>query len=112
MRVTIAMSSTGLFYSPGLAEPVVVDVAGLPQPESARIEGLVSDAKVFDRAAAPESLSRPTPDARQVTVTVEQGTRSCTLHLTEPIADPALKALVGCLLDHMRAAQAAKRPKP
>lgn len=112
MRVTIAMSSTGLFYSPGLAEPVVVDVAGLPKPEAARIEGLVSDAKVFDRAAAPESLSRPTPDARQVTVTVEQGGRSCTLHLTEPIADPALKALVGCLLDHMRAAQAAKRPKP
>jgi hypothetical protein len=109
MRVTIAMPSTGLFYAPGLAESVVLELSALPRPEAARIEALVSDAKVFDRAAGPESLSRPTPDARQVTVTVEQSGRSCTLHLTEPIADPALKALVGCLLDHMRAAQAAKR---
>jgi hypothetical protein len=111
MRVTIAMPSTGLFYAPGLAEPVVLELSALPPAEAARIQALVQDAKVFDRAAAPEALARPMPDARQFTVTVEQGDRSCTLHLTEPIADPALKALVGCLLDHMRAAQVGKRPK-
>lgn len=109
MRITFAMSSPGLFYAPGLAEPVVLELSALPRSEAARIEALVHDAKFLDRAAAPEALARPMPDARQFTVTVEQAGRSRTLHLTEPIADPALKALVGCLLDHMRAAQATKR---
>ena len=101
MRITFAMSSTGLFYSPGLAEPVVLDLAALPPAAAARIEALVRDAQVLDRPAAPESL--PMPDARCFTVTVEQEGRSRTLELPEPIADPALKALVRCLQDQVRA---------
>ena len=103
MRITFAMSSTGLFYSPGLAEPVVIDLAALPQAEAARIEALIRDAHVLDRPAAPQSLSRPVPDARCFTVTVEQDGRSRTLELAEPIADPALKDLVRCLQDQVRA---------
>jgi hypothetical protein len=104
MRITFAMSSTGLFYSPGLAEPVVFDLAALPQAEAARIEALIRDAHVLDRpAAAPQSLSRPVPDARCFTVTVEQDGHSRTLELSEPIADPVLKDLVRCLQDQVRA---------
>ncbi|MGO1075582.1 protealysin inhibitor emfourin [Inquilinus sp. CA228] len=101
MRITFAMSSPGLFYAPGLAEPVVLDLAALPPAEAARIEALVRDAHVLDRPAAPESLSMP--DARCFTLTVEQDGRSRTLEVPEPIADPALKALVRCLQDQVRA---------
>ncbi len=97
------MSSPGLFYAPGLAEPVVLDLAALPPAEAARIEALVREAHVLDRPAAPESLSRPMPDARCFTLTIEQGGRSRTLELPEPIADPALKDLVRCLQDQVRA---------
>jgi hypothetical protein len=109
MRITFAMSSTGLFYAPGLAEPVVLDLTVLPPAEAARIEALVREAHVLDRPTAPESLSPPMPDARCFTLTVEQDGRSRTLDLPEPIADPALKALVRCLQDQVRALQA-KRP--
>ncbi|MFE0754285.1 protealysin inhibitor emfourin [Inquilinus sp. NPDC058860] len=109
MRITFAMSSTGLFYAPGLAEPVVLDLAALPPAEAARIEALVRDAHVLDRPAAPEGLSRPMPDARQFTVTVDDGGRSRTLELAEPIADPALKDLVRCLQDQVRALRARRR---
>src|SRR5687767_10619673 len=74
MRITFAMSSPGLFYAPGLAEPVVLDLAALPPADAARIEALVRDARVLDRPAAPESP--PMPDARCFTLTVEQGGRS------------------------------------
>lgn len=110
MRITFAMSSPGLFYSPGLAEPVVLDLAALPPAEATRIEALVRDAHVLDRPAAPESLSRPMPDARCFTLTVDENGRSRTLELAEPIADPVLKNLVRCLQDHVRALRGKKRP--
>jgi hypothetical protein len=110
MRITFAMSSPGLFYAPGLAEPVVLDLAALPAADAARIEALVSEAHVLDRPAAAESLSRPTPDARCFTLTVEQDGRSRTLELPEPIADPALKDLVRCLQDQVRALRGKQRP--
>jgi hypothetical protein len=101
MRITFAMSSPGLFYAPGLAEPVVLDLAGLPPADAVRIEALVRAAHVLDRPAAPESLRMP--DARCFTLTVEQDGRSRTLELSEPIADPVLKDLVRCLQDQIRA---------
>lgn len=110
MRITFAMSSTGLFYAPGLAEPVVLDLAALPPAEAARIEALVRGAHVLDRPATPEGLSRPMPDARQFTVTVDDGGRSRTIELTEPIADPVLKDLVRCLQDQVRALRVRRRP--
>ncbi|MGO4127619.1 protealysin inhibitor emfourin [Inquilinus sp. YAF38] len=108
MRITFAMSSPGLFYAPGLAEPVVLDLAALPQAEAARIEALVRDARVLDRPAAAESL--PMPDARCFTLTIEQDGRSRTLELPEPIADPALKDLIRCLQDQVRALRENRRP--
>lgn len=108
MRITFAMSSPGLFYAPGLAEPVVLDLAALPPADAARIEALVHEAHVIDRPAAPERL--PMPDARCFTLTVEQDGRSRTLELPEPIADPALKALVNCLQVQVRALRASRRP--
>jgi hypothetical protein len=109
MRITFAMSSTGLFYAPGLAEPVVLDLAALPPAAAARIRALIHAAHVLDRpAAALESLSRPMPDARSFTVTVEQEGRSRTLELAEPIADPTLRDLVRCLQDQVRALKGKK----
>ncbi|MGK9234181.1 hypothetical protein KXS07_21725 [Inquilinus limosus] len=112
MRITFAMSSTGIFYSPGLAQPVVLDLSALPSEEAARIEALVRDAHVLDRPAAPEGAPEgaPVPDARRFTVTVDEDGRSRTLELAEPIADPALKALIRCLQDQARALRAKKRP--
>jgi hypothetical protein len=111
MRITFAMSSTGLFYSPGLAEPVVLDLAALPPAEAARIQALIHAAHVLDRpAVALESLSRPVPDARSFTVTVEQDGSSRTIELAEPIADPTLRDLVRCLQDQARALRNNRQP--
>ncbi|MGK9167193.1 hypothetical protein KXR53_12895 [Inquilinus limosus] len=109
MRITFAMSSTGIFYAPGLAQPVVLELAALPSEEAARIEALVRDAHVLDRPA-PEEASRPMPDARRFTVTVDEDGRSRTLELAEPIADPTLKALIRCLQDQARALRTKQRP--
>jgi hypothetical protein len=91
-------SDGGLGHFPGLAGPVTIDTAQLPPEEAARIEGLVGGADFFTR---PQPAGRPAPgaaDLRRYTITIDDDNgRSRTLELTDPVADPALNALIDSL---------------
>ncbi|MBS0320972.1 MAG: hypothetical protein JSR18_10565 [Proteobacteria bacterium] len=93
MKVTMRVDG-GLAAFPGLRKPVTVDVATLPVARRERLQRAVAAADFFARSARP---ARPAPDARAYTIEIDDGTRSHTLALAEPIADPALQALVDAI---------------
>ena len=50
MRITVSMPSTGVFYSPGLARPVVIDVDQLPKETADKLKALADRAGIFDQS--------------------------------------------------------------
>jgi hypothetical protein len=111
MRVSIELPATGLGYFPGLARPVVIEPGALSEPEARKAAELVAAARFFDRpaSAAAESMARGLPDARQYTITIEQGGRRHTLRIAEPIDDPGLRELVRFLEVKAKAVRAKAR---
>jgi hypothetical protein len=96
----------GVAYFPGLAAPVVVDTADLPDDRRATLERLVAEAKFFDQPA--EVGSRRGADYQVHTITITDETRTHTIRVSEPIADPALAALV----KELRQLKAARQQPP
>lgn len=99
MRITLRTDG-GLAYFPGLARPVEVDTSSLDADEARDLEGLVGDARFFERAdpaAAPAAGSGGSADAMTYTLTVEDDGRSRTLTVSDPLPDDALATLVGRL---------------
>ena len=99
MRIQVNMASTGLAYFPGLAKPVTIDSQELPDQEAADVERLVGAARFFARPAVVGATTRGPADARQYTVTIEEGGRSHTVRITDPPKDPELREL----LDYLKA---------
>jgi Emfourin len=84
----------GLASFPGLERPLELDTAELAPEQAASLERLVRDAGVF---ALPARAGAPAPgaaDYRSYTITVDDGARSHTITVAEPIEDAALRALV------------------
>jgi hypothetical protein len=100
--VRIRFESDGGFgYFPGLQRPIELDTDQLPPQDAARLEQLVQAADLLDR---PEENNEPQPgsaDHRTYTITIDDGSRSRTLRLADPVQDQALQALV----DHLTAVQ-------
>ena len=105
MRIRI-QSDGGVGYFPGLAEPVIIDTARLPADEGAHLESMVGAAGFFGR---PRTVGDPVPagaDLRHHTITVEDdGGRSHTVEVTEPVDDPTLQALITALRGAVAAAR-------
>lgn len=91
MRIAFCTDG-GIAAFPGLRRPVAFDVDALPPPEQARFAALVTQARFFSRAA--EVQAAPMPDARTYSIEINDGSQHRTLHLREPVGDPALNALV------------------
>jgi len=94
MRITISMPSTGIFYAPGLARPVVIDSDKLPKPVAKKLERLASDAKLFEPteaepSAAPDKLR----DAQETVITVEAEGKERTIRVADPVGSIANKSL-------------------
>ena len=85
MRITVSMPSTGVFYSPGLARPVVIDVDQLPKETADKLKALADHAGIFDQS---NTLEFPPPmgmrDAQEFAITVEDGDRSSTIRWAGP----------------------------
>jgi len=82
----------GIAAFPGLAQPVRIDCAALPERDAKRLQDLVRKADFF---GAPEPVgSAPIPDARAYTIVVDDGLQCRTLTLAEPIADRPMRELV------------------
>ena len=107
MRVTFAMPSTGLGFFPGLAKPVVIDSARLPEPDAQQLEAVVAAARVFERPPPPAATGG---DRRLYTITIEQGDQRRELQLSEPIDDPELQRLVRFLEAQASALRSKPRP--
>ena len=105
MRIQVTMASTGLAYFPGLARPVTIESQDLPEQEAATVERLVGAARFFALPAVVGAASGPTPDARQYTVTIEDGARQHTVRISDPAEDPDLRALLDYLKDKVREAR-------
>ena len=103
------LTDGGIAAFPGLNKPIVVDSADLPPAQARRLEQLVSDAHFFDLPAAPRALPKGAADIRSHTITVEDGGRSHTARLTEPIEDANLLALIEFLEDQRAAQRRASR---
>jgi hypothetical protein len=100
MRITF-QSDGGFGYFPGLNRPVTVDTSELPGDDAARIEGLVRAAGFFERPAESRAAPAGAADHRTYTISVDDGARSHTVTVSDPVEDPGLDALIG----HLQAEQ-------
>ncbi|MEP6655953.1 MAG: protealysin inhibitor emfourin [Betaproteobacteria bacterium] len=91
MRIALSVDG-GVASFPGLRKPAVFDVDTLPAKEQAVFTAMVERACFFTCAEDPAVA--PMPDARSYTVRIDDGSRRRTLRLHEPIANPALNALL------------------
>jgi hypothetical protein len=92
MRIALQVEG-GIASFPGLRRPVTLDSATLPAARAAQLAALVHRADFF---AAPEPAAAPAggADLRTYVLTIEDGARTRTLCLAEPIADAAMRDLV------------------
>ncbi len=99
MRIRLEQSG-GFAAIPGLQRPVEVDSASLPPAETIALEELV-DRTGLVRGSLRPGGERPTgADQRQYTLTFTDTDAHTerTVHLQDPIEDPAVAALI----DHLR----------
>jgi len=91
MRVRFEMEG-GFVYLPP-SEPVTIDTEELPAEEASQLERLVEAAGFFE---LPETSPPPrgAADYFEYTISVTSPGRSHTVHLTDPIEDPDVRALV------------------
>ena len=106
------LKTEGGFASfPGLGAPVEIDTHELGEEEAAELVRRVEKARFFER---PEGPGEPPPGARDVrlhTVTVEEGPQRRTVRAYEPVADPALRALLDALGARAKALRRARRTR-
>jgi len=92
MRVRFKMDG-GFVYLPARSEPVTIDTDDLPAEEAEELERLIDAADFFE---LPETSPPPrgAADYLRYTISVTSHERSHTVHLTDPIEDPHVQALV------------------
>ena len=96
MQITL-QTDGGFGYFPGLNRPVTIDTADLPTEEAARIESKVRAAGFFERPAEARAPAPGAADLRSYTICVDDGTRSHTITVTDPVEDASLEALISDL---------------
>ena len=92
MRVRFKMDG-GFVYLPSRSEPTNIDTDDLSAEEAEELEHLIEAAGFFE---LPETSTPPRGAADYVryTISVNAGENSHTVHLTDPIEDPDIQALV------------------
>ena len=96
MRITFEREG-GIAFFPGLSKPVTIESEQLSSDEQAEIAQLVQQSAFFDQPAKVGTLSRGAADYLRYTVTVEDGAKSHTIHVIEPIQDVRLQELIAFL---------------
>ena len=107
MRISVFMPSTGLFYAPGLAKPVVIDTDQLPKPEAETLQQLAQAARLFDPSISHDVPTSPkVRDAQQFEIHVEDGGQSRTIRVAEPMSHQGpLADFVRLVREHARRAR-------
>jgi hypothetical protein len=105
------MPSTGLFYSPGLARPVVLDVDGMPKDIADKLKALAKQADVFGHGDTEQKPPSQMRDGQQFVIHVEDGEKQQTLQVAEPLGgDSAMKEFVQLVRDQANLARSAAAP--
>jgi hypothetical protein len=108
MRI-VFKTSGGLAAVPALNAPLTLDVPLLPPADQEELRQLVERSRFFE---LPARRARPhAPDARSYIITIEDGDRSHTLTLTDPVPAGDLRGLVERLRWHA-AARRSRTPRP
>lgn len=95
MRIQFKVEG-GVAYFPGLAKPRTIDSDDLPPAEAKRLQRLVDAVDFSQQPLAARTLPKGA-DMQQYTITVEEGRRRRTIHLSDPIRDADQAALVDYL---------------
>jgi hypothetical protein len=101
----------GVAHFPGLSEPVTIDSDELPEEEAVELKQRVEEARFFDLPAQAGEPPQGAADYRRYTVTVEEGGRSHTVQLADPVEDPSLQKLVSSLDTKAKALRRARRAR-
>jgi hypothetical protein len=96
MRVQLKMEG-GIAFFPGLSKPIIIDSDQLSRQEADELKRLVDAAHFFELPTTMPSPARGAADYRQYTITIQDGSKLHTVHLTDPIEDPNLQALLAYL---------------
>jgi hypothetical protein len=87
----------GVAHFPGLSQPVTIDSDELAEEEASELKRQVEEARFFDLPAQAGEPEHGAADYHRYTITVEEGGRSHTVRLTDPVEDPTLQGLVSSL---------------
>lgn len=87
----------GIAHFPGLSQPIVIDSATLPDEEAQELQRLVEACRFFQQPLSSNVPPRGAADYRRYTITIDDGQRQHTVHLTDPITEQALSELVRVL---------------
>ena len=110
MVMRLVAESTGVAYFPGLAQPVTIDTSELSEQEAEDLQRLVDEAGFFDLPSITRMATRRLPDMWLYCLTVEEGSRCHTVHLTDPAGDPTLQTLLDVVRHEAEATRQASRP--
>lgn len=105
MRIDFSVDA-GLAAFPGLARPVTIDCEALPPPQRERLRDLVHKADFF--ALPARGNAARLPDARAYTIAIDDGVQCKKVTVCEPVADPALRALIADLAERAAAARSGR----
>jgi len=101
MRIQF-QSDGGFGFFPGLARPLDLDSARLPDDRAAELERLVQGAGFFSLPAKVGAAAPGSADVRTYTITIEANGRPHTVQAVEPVENPQLQRLVEFLLAEQR----------
>jgi hypothetical protein len=106
VRVTLDQrGSTGLFFSPGLARPFILDTSSLSTPEAEAFADMIRQARFYEYPAHPAGISTKGADRALYQIAVEEEGRQHTIVVTDPIPpvlSPLITYLVGKRNDSLR----------
>jgi hypothetical protein len=100
MQITVSTPNTGVFFAPGLAKPVTIELNTLPKDESQRIMRLIKESNFFEQ---PEifGASKSARDTEVLRITIKDGERFHSVDVSAPfsnIKNESLKILIEELL--------------
>ncbi len=96
MKITLETSG-GIAYMPKLNAPVVIDTQQIEPDSGSQLETLVRESRFFEQPAITITVKKGAADYRTYTITVEDGSRTHSVQLTDPITDTNLEGLVALL---------------
>lgn len=109
MRIELKREG-GLAFFPGLSKPQSIEVGELPPEQAAALEAGLREAHFFEQPSTLEKSPPAGADRTTYVLTVEDEGRRHSVQLTEPVADPNLRALLNLLKQVEKERRRAARP--